>query len=325
MRPYLVVIFHVRQQYITEVSLAEHNNVVKALPSDRTDQPFGISVLPWGARRRGSIADAHRSKPSDEDLTIGPVPVTNEIAGSLFPPAGFRDLICDPFCGWMRCDAKPQNMSPAVPHDQQSIEQAKRDCRHDEHIHRSDPVSVVAEERPPALGRRVSSPDHVLGHAGLSDIDAELEEFSMDPRRSPQRIGNAHLADKLAYLRRYSWSATTGPRLPPPVRSEPGAVPFNHGLRLNNRQRFANAREKPIKANKNQAVDGAEGLFLRSGSPQNVYLLPQHPDFHLERCPRPKQICDRPNNEPDKISHPARASPDSRPTASQIEFAVSSA
>ena len=31
MRPYLVVIFHVRQQYMTEVSLAEHNNVVKAL------------------------------------------------------------------------------------------------------------------------------------------------------------------------------------------------------------------------------------------------------------------------------------------------------
>jgi hypothetical protein len=56
------------------------------------------------------------------------------------------------------------------------------------------------------LGWRVSSLGHVLGHAGLSDIDADLEEFSMDPRRSPQRIGNAHLADKLAYLRRYSWS-----------------------------------------------------------------------------------------------------------------------
>ena len=97
----------------------------------------------------------------------------------------------------MRCDAKPQNMSPTVPHDQQSIEQAKRDCRHDEHIHRRDPVSVVAEERPPALGRRVSSPDHVLGHARLSDIDAELEEFPMDSRRSPQGIGNAHLADIL--------------------------------------------------------------------------------------------------------------------------------
>src|SRR6202048_65779 len=236
MRPYLVVIIHVRQQYVTEVSLAEHNNVVKAFPSDRTNQPFSICVLPRGTRRRWSVANAYRSESADEDLAIGPVPVTNEIAGSLFPAASFRDLICDPFCSWMRCDAKPQNMSPAVPQDQESIEQAKRHCRHDEHIHRSDPISVIAEECPPALGRRVSSPDHVLGHAGLSDTDAELEQLSMDPRRSPQRIGNTHLADKLADLLPYGWSASTAPRLPAPVRSEPGTVPFYDSLWLHNRQ-----------------------------------------------------------------------------------------
>src|ERR1700721_1333934 len=168
MRAGLIVIFHVTEQQVTEVALAEYDNVVKAFPSDRTDQPFSISILPRGARRRGSIADAYRLESADKNLTISAVPVTNEIAGSLFPPAGFRDLICDPFCGWMRCDAQPQNMSPAVPHDQQSIKQAKRDCRHDEHIHRIDPVSVVAEECPPTLGRGGSSPDHVLGHAGLS-------------------------------------------------------------------------------------------------------------------------------------------------------------
>jgi len=97
-------------------------------------------------------------------------------------------------------------------------------------------------------------------------------------------------------------------------------MPFDHGLRLDNRQRIANAREKPIKANKNHAVDGAEGLFLRSGSPQNIYLLPQHPNFRFERGPRSKQINDHPNNEPNKISHPVTASTDSRSTASQIEF-----
>src|SRR5271169_5927251 len=102
-------------------------------------------------------------------------------------------------------------------------------------------------------------------------------------------------------------------------------MPFDYGLRLNNRQRIANAREKPIEANKNQSVDGAEGLFVRSGSPQNVYLLPQRRNFSLERCPRPKQIGDHPNNEPDKISHPATGSPDSRLTASQIEFATGTA
>src|SRR3979411_2048687 len=169
----------------------------RAFPADRTDQPFSISILPRGAWRRRSIADAYRSEPANKDLTIGPVPVTNEIAGSLFPPARFRDLICNPFCGWMRCDTKPQNMSPAVPHDQQSIEQAKRDCRHDEHIHRGDPISVIAEKCPPALGRRVWSPVHLVGHAGLSDIDAELEQLSMNPWSPPERIGDAHLADQL--------------------------------------------------------------------------------------------------------------------------------
>jgi hypothetical protein len=101
--------------------------------------------------------------------------------------------------------------------DQQSIEQAKRDCRYDEHINRSDPTSVIAEECPPALGRRVSSPDHVLSHAGLSDTDAMLEEFSMDSRRSPQRIGNAHLADKLAYLQRNRWPAAPRFRFKAPM------------------------------------------------------------------------------------------------------------
>src|SRR3984957_11558955 len=217
MRAGLIVIFQVTEQQVTEVALTEYNNVVKAFPSDRTDQPFSICVLPRGTRRCWPVANAYRSESADKDLTIGAVPVTNEIAGSLFPTACFRDLVCDPFCGWMRCDAKPQNMSPAEPHDQQSIEQAKRDCRHDEHIQRSDPISMIAEKRPPALGRRISSPDHVLGHAGLSDIDAELKQLSMDPRRSPQRIGNAHLADKLAHLHRNCWPAAPRFRFAAPI------------------------------------------------------------------------------------------------------------
>src|SRR3982074_247954 len=105
MRARPIVIFHVTEQQVTEVAFAEYNDVVKAFPANRTDQPFSISILPRGARRRRSIANAHRSESADKDLTISPVPVTNEIAGSLLPPACFRDLTCDPFCGWMRCDA----------------------------------------------------------------------------------------------------------------------------------------------------------------------------------------------------------------------------
>ena len=40
MRTHLVVVFHVRQQHMPKMLLAEHNNVVKALPSDRANKSF---------------------------------------------------------------------------------------------------------------------------------------------------------------------------------------------------------------------------------------------------------------------------------------------
>src|SRR5712691_3304924 len=196
MRAYLIIIFQVRQQYVTEVPLSEHNNVVKAFPSDRTDQPFGVSILPRGAWRRWPVANAHRSKSSDEDIAIGLIAIANQIVGSPFPAESFRNLICNPFCGRMRCDAEPYDLSSAVPHDQQSIEQTKRDCRHDEQIYRSDAVGMIAKESLPTLRRWFSPLDHILGHTRLPDFDAELQQLSMDPRRSPQRISNAHLVDK---------------------------------------------------------------------------------------------------------------------------------
>jgi hypothetical protein len=69
-------------------------------------------------------------------------------------------------------------------HDQQSIEQPERDRRNHEKVHRGDAVSMVAKEGLPSLRGRGPPPRHVLGYTGLADIDAELEEFTMDSRRS---------------------------------------------------------------------------------------------------------------------------------------------
>jgi len=240
------------------VSLAEHNNVVKAFPSDRTDQPFGICVLPQGTRRCWSVANAYRSKPSDEDFAIGHIPIADRIAGSLFPTACFRELIGDPFCCWMRCDAKPQDMSPAVPHDQQSIEQAERDCRHDEQIHRRDAVRVIAEERLPSLRGRAPPPRHILGYARLTDIDTELAKLAMDPRRSPQWVCDAHLSDQPAYFRRHRRSTATRSQLPAPVRSESGAVPTEMvcGFTIANASRaLGNHRYRQTNTNRSMALN----------------------------------------------------------------------
>src|SRR6186997_3076190 len=59
-------------------------------------------------------------------------------------------------------------------------------------------------------------PGQILGHAGLSDVDAELEKLAMNSWRSPEWIGDTHLADhladQLAYFQRHRRPAAAMPR-----------------------------------------------------------------------------------------------------------------
>jgi hypothetical protein len=40
----------------------------------------------------------------------------------------------------------PQDPPPAVAHDQQSIKQPERDCRHDKEVHGDNAIRMVAKE-----------------------------------------------------------------------------------------------------------------------------------------------------------------------------------
>src|ERR1700730_7401161 len=87
-------------------------------------------------------------------------------------------------------------------------------------VHCDNAIRMVAKERLPSM--RAAPPRHILGDAGLADLDAELEKLSMDSRRSPQRVGDAHLADQPANFQQYRWSAAAVPRFPAQIRSETG-------------------------------------------------------------------------------------------------------
>src|SRR4029078_6404273 len=127
-------------------------------------------------------------------------------------------------------------------HDQQTIEQPERDCRHDEEVHCDNASRMVAKERLPSLRGRAPPPHHILGDAGLADRDAKLEKLTMDSRRSPQRVGEAHLADQPANFPRHRWSAAAASRLPAPIRSEAHVVPSYNSVRLNDRKRTTGLR-----------------------------------------------------------------------------------
>ena len=77
----------------------------------------------------------------------------------------------------MRCDVDPDKVSAGQPNDDEG--------RDNEQVHGGDVRRVVTQEGAPSLGRRSTSLDHVLRDAGLSDLEADLEQLAMDARRTP--------------------------------------------------------------------------------------------------------------------------------------------
>src|SRR5262245_24194092 len=127
MRASLVVVFLICLEKLMEVPLAKHDNMIKAIPPDRSDQPLRTSVLPWRPRCNRPITDTHRSQPAENDLAIDAVTVTNDAARRPLPPIYLGQLAGNPFCGRMRSDTHPQKLATTVLQDQQSVQQPKRD------------------------------------------------------------------------------------------------------------------------------------------------------------------------------------------------------
>src|SRR6266705_5414674 len=96
----LVEVFHVRQQYVPKMPLPKHDDMVNAFPPDRTDQPFGIGILPGRSQRSRLISDTHRADTPSEYLTIGTIPVVAEVLWSPLPAACLSELVGDPLGGW---------------------------------------------------------------------------------------------------------------------------------------------------------------------------------------------------------------------------------
>ena len=92
-------------------------------------------------------------------------------------------------------DGRVNDPSALVGQNDRHGKQPKRHRCHNEHIDRSDAGGAIEQKAAPGRRRCTSSSHHVLGHRSLADLDAELEQFTMDPRRAAERVGAAHLTD----------------------------------------------------------------------------------------------------------------------------------
>src|ERR1700746_1863328 len=188
MRSEIIIIVGVTFQNSAQMRLAQDNNVVHTFTPDRSDQPFGKSILPGRRRCNGPIPDADGAQSARDDPAVDPVAIADHVARHFVPRECFCDLACNPFCRRSCCDVDPDEISAVQPDDDEGIEQVEANGLEQ----RTNPWRQC-----PARGytRRCAIPgwgapsfDHVLGDARLRDLKPELEQFAGNAWRAPKRI-----------------------------------------------------------------------------------------------------------------------------------------
>ncbi len=97
-------------------------------------------------------------------------------------------------------DGGAYNIPAIVGQNDHHVKQPKRRGSHNEHVDGGDAFGVIAQEGPPVLRRCSVSSHHLLRDCSLAHLHAELEQLAVDPGRTPERVGAAHLPNQIADL-----------------------------------------------------------------------------------------------------------------------------
>ena len=114
-----------KAQHVAQMTLSEHDHMIKAFASDRADQSLAIAILPRRSWRCRSVANAHRANAARKWLAVDPIPITDEVLGRALPTACLGDLPGDPFGSRMRSDPEPQDAPSIVSEDQQPVQESE--------------------------------------------------------------------------------------------------------------------------------------------------------------------------------------------------------
>ena len=165
-------------------------------------------------------------------------------------------------------------------------------------------------------------PGHIFGNRRLPDVDAELEQFAVNPWGAPERVGDADVMDQLPNVCRHLRTTTKRLRPPSPVQAKACAVPTDNGFWSNNCQGAQHTRSQAIQPGKHEAVDIAKSRLFRRPAPQDVELVAKRQDLDFKRSSRSEQSDQPAPDQPAELVHRAEASPDSLLFASRIKFAT---
>ena len=243
----------------------EHEHMVQALAPDRTNHALDVGPLPGGSRGAPHFLDAHVSHLSPEGIAEDSIAVSQQIARKLIKGERFSQLLSGPLRGGVGGHVAVENAPAVMSQHQKHVKNLEANSGHSKEVDRDQLLGVILQERAPGLRRRLAAAHHVFADAGFADVDAELEQLTVNAGCTPTRILTAHPADQIANLVRNdgaSRSATLD--LPSPEKAEARTMPGKDRLALNDGQRRAPAAPDARQPDPEEAVEGSQlGTFSR--------------------------------------------------------------
>ena len=119
------------------------------------------------------VLRSHRQRSSQQ--------VTRELVkGKCLP-----QLLPRPFSGWVAVTLKCRMRRRSWANTKNTVE---ADSGHREEVDGDQLQRMILEKCAPRLRRRFAVAHHVFADAALTDVDAELEQLTVDPWRTPSRI-----------------------------------------------------------------------------------------------------------------------------------------
>ena len=106
-------------------------------------------------------------------------------------------LSCQPLSRSTPRHLEPQQVSPAVPENQEGKKKFKIYRWHNAHVDGGNCLTVITEKCLPGPRRRFATPYHVFRHRQLSDFEPEHQQLTVNPGRTPQRVFATHPPDQV--------------------------------------------------------------------------------------------------------------------------------
>ncbi len=153
---------------------------------------------------------------------------------------------------------------------------------------------MILEKGSPRLGGWLSLPDHVFGDRGLRHLDSNLQQFPVNARSSPARVGEAHLPNQIPNFRRYRRATFATPTLPSPIEAKSLAMPGDNRLRFDKEQRRSPIVPQPREPNPQDSISPTETeLMTAVRTLQDQKLMSESKNLCLQKGTSSETISQR--------------------------------